>query len=663
MNPRRRGVIDVLLIVLVVALTIAISAHAPSDLYSYAQVWQMGAAINVLEGDTPWMLPRTQSESVYRKPLLYPYLTAAAVWLTGSSSDFVLRMPTVLSTFATALLIYAIGRWWYGRRTAVLAACLWATMLHMSRMSYLATTDMLLTLWITASLLCVDRILLRPSSRRGWWTVGLWVSMLLAALSKGWGLVNLVLVGLFVLLAAPLVMRSAGDRGVGTVRLVLRRWWRAARRLRLGWGLLAMAAVIGPLWTAKLIVGGEEFHGMVYFEVIQRITGQGDSPPKPATVSPVLQLLYYTLPASVFALGAVLLRLPRWSHLRRLPTSQVNRGIAGLRLWLRRCFRGGSPTCLPLCWIVAVVLPFSLTHGFRPDYLLPCYGAVALMGAWSVGRLERLGPLRGTGASLLRHLFAGLPLLTALTVLVAPWLFLLHRWLPESWANELPMPVYVAPGTWLLSAGCVGVGAVCLPLVVRSSLQWRLRHLAVLAVVLMVPLLFLYTHLASRHALTGDGETMVRFARRARDIVRDENFVAYRVPRLGVEPLLGRLGEFVHPNWGSPPYPSDEIEASERVLRQINESSAPWLFTCDRGLLELGAARPDENGSYRIRLPEGKRRFDIRAEELGMISLTSPPVVYQNWGRIYLIRLERPVQPSGKPVATGHIPGYQELDD
>ena len=25
---------------------------------------------------------------------------------------------------------------------------------------------------------------------------------------------------------------------------------------------------------------------------------------------------------------------------------------------------------IPLCWIVGVVLPFSLTHGFRPDYLL-----------------------------------------------------------------------------------------------------------------------------------------------------------------------------------------------------------------------------------------------------------------------------------------------------
>ncbi|MGC9453496.1 MAG: ArnT family glycosyltransferase [Phycisphaerae bacterium] len=663
LSPRRRILIDVLLIALVVALTIAVSAHAPSDLYAYAQVWQMGSAIDVLQGDSHWLLPRTQTGAIYRKPLVYPYLAAAAVRLTGSSSDFVLRLPTVLSTFATALLIYVIGRRWYGRGTAVLGACMWAAMLHMSRMSYLATTDMLLTLWITLSLLCVDRILLHPSSRRGWWTVVLWASMILGALSKGWGLVNLALVGLFVAMAAPLVLRSPEDRGVGTVRLVLRRWWRAARRLHLGWGLPAMAAVIVPVWAAKLAVGGEEFRRVVYFEVIQRITGQGESPPKATSAPPVLHLLYYTLPASVFGLGAVLLRLPRVSHLRRLRTTPLRRCVAGLRIWLRRCFRRSSPTCLPLCWTLAVVLPFSLAHGFRPDYLLPCYGAVALAGAWAAGRLQRLGPLRGRSASILRHSFAAIPLLTALTVFLVPWIYLLHRWLPTSWADEIDMPAYVAPGTWLLTAGCVGVGAVCLPLVVRSSLSWRLRRLAAVGVVVMIPFLFLYTHFISRHAVTGDGETMVRFARSAENVVGDEEFAVYRVQRLGVEPLLGRFGDYLSAGPGVTCDPADAEEAAERVIDQINESSAPWLFTCDRGLLELGAARPAGDGLYRIRLPGGKRRFEIRPGELGMVSLTSPPVVYQNWGRIYLIRVKRPVEPSGRPVATGHIPGYQELDE
>lgn len=664
LRPSRvRTLADVCVIVLVVALTVAVSAHAPSDLYAYAQVWQAGASVDVLESDSHWLLPRTQTGGVYRKPLLYPYLTAAAIRLTGSTSDFVLRMPTVAATFATALLIYVIGCGWYGRRVALLGACLWATMLHMSRMSYLATTDMLLTLWITVSLLCVDRIIFHPARRRLWWVLGLWAAMLLAVMSKGWGLVNLVLMGLFVALAGPLALRSASDRTVGPVRRVLRRWWRAAGELRLGWGLLAMAAVIGPLWLAMLSVGGEEFRRVVYFEIVQRITGGGESPPKAATVPAAVQLLYYTMPASVFALGGVLLRLPGKRHLCRLRAAGLRRAAAAARIWLRRCFRRGSPTSLPLCWILAVVIPFSIAHGFRPDYLLPCYGAVALMGAWAVGRLERTGPMWGRWGSILRHSFAALPLVTALTIFVLPWLYMVHRWLPASWSDEISMPAYMAPGTWLLTAGCVVVGAVCLPLVVRSSLRWRLRRLAALGLAVMIPLLFLYTHFVSRHAVTGDGETMVRLARSAENIVGDEEFAVYRVQRLGVEPLLGRMGTYLNGMRGVACDPTEAGEAAKSVIQQINESSAPWLFTCDRGLLELGAAKPTEEGLYRIRLPEGKRRFEPLPGELGMVCLTSPPVVYQKWGRIYLIRIKRPVEPPGKPVATGHIPGYQELEE
>jgi 4-amino-4-deoxy-L-arabinose transferase-like glycosyltransferase len=662
-RPARR-LLDAGLILLVVAAVVAASAHAPSDLYAYAQVLQAGAAVNALsEGGSHWLLPRIQSGAVYHKPPLYPWLTAGTIALTGACGDFVFRLPIVLATAATALLVYVIAGSWADRLTALLAACLWATTLHMTRMAYLATTDMLLTLWITAAVLCVDRLLLHPGRHRGWWAVGLWAAMILAALSKGWGLVNLVLVGGFVALAAPLTLRLPSDRSVGWVRRVPRRWWRAVRGLRLGWGLLAMAAVLGPLWAAMFVVGGQEFREVVHFEVVQRLTGEGPHPPRSTTAPPALHLLYYTLPASVFAVGAVLLRRPRRSHLRRLRAGRWGRLAAGGRLWLRRCFTRGSPTALPLCWILAVLVPFSVPHGFRPDYLLPCYAAVAIAGAWAVGRLQRLGPLRGRFGSALRHAFATMPLVAALLVFALPWVYLLHHLLPAELAEEVPMPAAVAPETWLLAAGCGVVGAACVLLIVRSSLRWRLRRLTAVSVVAMVALIFLYTHFFSRHARTGDGEAMVWFVEHARPLVGDKPFAVYRVEKVAVEPLLGRFGQRVGCEW-EPSLTEEEVRRLSRAtVEEINGSSPPWLFVTDRGLLELGAARASDQGEFRVRLDGGKQRFDMRPEELGRTVLRSRPIVYQHWGRIYLIRLDRPATPGGDPVSTGYITGYPELDE
>ena len=49
---------------------------------------------------------------------------------------------------------------------ALLAACLWAVGMHMSKMLYLATTDMLLTFWITASIFCAEALICVPPDLR-----------------------------------------------------------------------------------------------------------------------------------------------------------------------------------------------------------------------------------------------------------------------------------------------------------------------------------------------------------------------------------------------------------------------------------------------------------------------------------------------------------------
>ncbi|GAG50432.1 unnamed protein product, partial [marine sediment metagenome] len=238
-------------------------------------------------------------------------------------NDFTFRLPSLAAGLLTAMLVYSLGRRWCNRRVGLLAGCLWATTAHMGRLSYMATTDMLLTLWITVAVSCVDRVLwhrARPE-RRWLWLVGFYAAMILAALSKGWGVVNWPVLAVMVALAAACQPRPGQ---------ILRRWWLAIRALHLWWGVLAFVVAGGGLMIAMNAAAGNDLSEVMGFEVVQRITGGGDSPPRPTSVPPILQMIYFTLPMSVLAIGAlVLVRPGRW-------------------------LRGRSEITLPLCWIAAV---------------------------------------------------------------------------------------------------------------------------------------------------------------------------------------------------------------------------------------------------------------------------------------------------------------------
>jgi len=703
---RGRTARDVLLVLLAVAAVVAIAAHAPTNLYAYAQLRRVSSAVSMLRtGD--WLLPVNQTTEIASKPQLYPWLTALGLRLTGVYDELVFRWPTIAATFLTAGMVYVLGRRWYGRAVGLMAAGLWATCLHMGRMAYLAATDMLLTACITASVLCADRLLYHraPRRRRWLWAAGLWASIILGALSKGWGVVNLALVGLTLALASCLGPGFASCRAEPNgsaklrrfFRLLGRRLWRTIRATYLGWGLLAMAAVLGPIWAAMLLQGGQEFRNLIYFEFVQRITGAGAGAPAAASAPAAVSLLYYTLPASALAIGALLLAaeghwrpvaLATRDHWRRLRSAgglsrrqfllgslelvgfTVARAGATLLRSLGWLFSARDPICLPFCWTVAVVLPFSLTHGFRPDYLLPCYAAVALMAAWSVETVLR----RREGASwlvrALRHGQAAVAILVGLGAAgVAAWY--LHKAQSEFLVQTKSGPAVVLPDDWRYLYTVVAGGLIVAGFAVRNSLRWQMRHVAALAILGMLGVAFLYTHILSRHARSGDGEAMRQFALIARKDLWDRPFAVYRTNKLSVEPYLGRLG--VHAEVLGPEAAggvSAERRLAEladgRVLAlaprrgQVVAGKANWLITCDRGLCELGACREDPHGQYVVRVAEqtelGPRVRKVRVrtlpEALGQVRSSSLPIQSQNWGRIYFIALDRQVRIAGRPIVS-----------
>jgi 4-amino-4-deoxy-L-arabinose transferase-like glycosyltransferase len=612
-----RTSLDLAIVLMVVAAMVGLCALGPSDTYASAQAWNAGGAMGIVErGD--WILPRDQMGRAPRKPPLLAWAGALAILATGAHNDLVFRLPTILSGLATVVLIYLLGRRWFTRRSAVLAACLWAVGMHMSKLLYLATTDMLLTFWITASIFCADRVLFaRPGedARRRGWLVGFWASMILAALSKGWGVINVPVVGLWVALASAVqpgfedlrALRGA-PRLAMAGRLVLRRWGGAIRRIHLAWGLLAMLLVLGGLLTAQAVRGGQEFRQVLKYEYWRRLTGEGEDAEGGSTgrrAIRALQLIYFALPASAFALLAVAV--------------------------------GARRLALPLCWVAAVIVPFTIPQHFRQDYLLPAYGAIALMAGWGVEELARRGPQSGRTARLARHAAAAIPVAFALAVMAGPLAYGLRGHLPASWQRQLLMPVWVRPETWYLAAALAVMGAGVLVAAIHASLTWRIRRLAWLAILAAVGLQYFLVHVHSRHAVQPDGEIVLAFARQARPILGHDSYTVAWAGKLGTELYIGRFGQ-AGAN-GCPFTRPDQIERCD----------AAWLITDDFGLLMMGAAADDPSGPYHCR---GQGVFRTRAEDLGQVALASAPVEDRDAGRIYLIRLQRPFHLTARPRGT-----------
>lgn len=635
-----RTVFHIALIVALVGCVVALAAHGPSTTYASAQLQQIGAVIGTIQSGN-WLLPRDQFGGLARKPQLYAWLGAPMLMAKGIYDDITFRLPTIIASLITAVLVYLLARRWHGAATGLLAACLWVSIQHMSKMMYVAITDMLLAMWIIASIMCADRLLLHraPLANRKWWAIGLWATMIFAAMTKGWGVLNLCLIGGMFALATAVgpgfgLLRRVEGIGVKAsvaARLVLRRWRRAAKATYFVWGILAMVLVLAPVWAGMFAQGGHEFRQIAKYEFWSRITGGGAASPHAASSPPAIALLHYMFPATIFAIGALLLVRPR--------------------KWFARL----SPVSLPLCWILSLVVPFSLTHGFRPDYLLPCYAAGAIMGAWAIMELIRRSRA-GRMESFVRHLFAGGAIFASLAIAVLSAFYLFYEHLPEFVTNAAEPPAYMEYGTAGVFAALIPLGLIGVGLAIWASLTWRIRVLTAVTIIAMLGVMFVDRHAISRHARTFDGEKLQEFGNNSRKLIGpDAKFAVYRAGKLGTEVYLGRFGARI-----DPPKPSGRVEymsfdersdlvrqRAGQAIENLTASGAKWLITCDKGLVELGAADEADGGEYVLKLnakEHGRKSiaFWPRPDLLGEIFpvARTAAITSQRWGRAYAIRLD-----------------------
>ena len=173
-----------------------------------------------------WLFPILNGIVYHNKPILLAWLIALVSWPVGYVTQFTAVIPSAVAAFATALVIWALGREMFGAAAGQYAALTAVTTQGLFLHGRLPMPDMLMTAFITASLWMLWRM--TRGAPRAW--IGFYVLVGLAFWAKGPG----GFLPLVVALAWAAVMRSAAS-------------WRALR-LPLGLPLLALIVALWPVF-------------------------------------------------------------------------------------------------------------------------------------------------------------------------------------------------------------------------------------------------------------------------------------------------------------------------------------------------------------------------------------------------------------------------------
>ena len=286
------------------------------------------------------------------KPFGSYWLILLASKLTGSMSEFTLRLPSVISYVMTVLLVYAIGRRTAGSPgTAALAAFIYATMLRILYFSREASADAQTVLGIAAALLLVLEAGEKP---RGFLFPLIGLVMGLSSLMKG-------LTGFAVPCFAAFLW------------CVLVRGFRWLRPVPVLLGIAVFAAMLGgPLLVAHARQGGWHPADKLWSESVGRAVSPFDH--REAWYFYLWNQFEFLSPWSAFLPAAIGLGIAR------VRARAARRG--GYALWMfdreedrRRLF--------PFFCYAAIFLFFTLSGSRRTYYLMPVapFASVALAQA------------------------------------------------------------------------------------------------------------------------------------------------------------------------------------------------------------------------------------------------------------------------------------------
>lgn len=293
-----------------------------------------------------WLVPTLDGHPHLTKPPLYYWMIAASLRLV-SHGTYAARLPGALAFFACVWLVYAFGSSLWDRRTGFVGGLIYTSSLLPAMGTASVSTDIVLTMWELAAVLCYVRA--NRTGGRRFWVVLMWLAWALAFMTKGPP-------GLLPLLA-----------------LIVFHVWarRRAGRLVTPEGLLIFL-VVGFSWYVyvSFVIEGQlgRFLGD---EVVGRVASDRFGRNPQWYMGPVIYL-----PTLLIGMGAWIVAGVRLMRTHRLYRPSV--------LWAR--LAGRDTAAFLLLWLIVPLVVFMISCSRLPLYVLPLYAPIALaVGRYVVG--------------------------------------------------------------------------------------------------------------------------------------------------------------------------------------------------------------------------------------------------------------------------------------
>src|SRR5919106_4736319 len=125
------------------------------------------AVLDIVQGGD-WLVPLKRTTDIPSKPPLFHWSAAVASSMAGRLNEATIRFPSALYATLGVLLIYALGRKFFGAQTALLSGGILATILVYANQALSARVDMTLCFFVTLSLV-IFYSLYREFLTRGLW--------------------------------------------------------------------------------------------------------------------------------------------------------------------------------------------------------------------------------------------------------------------------------------------------------------------------------------------------------------------------------------------------------------------------------------------------------------------------------------------------------------
>ncbi|MFA4843582.1 MAG: glycosyltransferase family 39 protein [Candidatus Margulisiibacteriota bacterium] len=278
-----------------------------------------------------WLTLHYNAQVIFDKPPLYYWAVALISWLIGFN-EWAMRLPAALAGVLTVLTTYLLGKKFYNERVGLLAGLIVMTAFQFLVQSRIAELDIVLTLFLSLSLLWFYSGYTTNDRR---YYLAMYLPMALAILIKG--LIGIALPGCAIFLF-----------------LLFKRETKKILELRLIPGLLIVLAIGLPWYAAEYYLHGQVFLdfalGFLFLARFGNVVAGHTGPP-----------YYYFI--------SILLGFAPYSQF--LP----------LALWRSAKNWRNDPELLALAYIIPTFLVFSVAKTKLPSYLLPLFPFFAIMVA------------------------------------------------------------------------------------------------------------------------------------------------------------------------------------------------------------------------------------------------------------------------------------------